>query len=401
MRRISIIVGIIIAVAGGLWWYATRQPELIAQAVIFDAQGSLQLVRLDGTRTILQAAPAAGTQRGNLTPAPDGQRVAYVQTSTTQSTIYMLDFAGGEPTVLYAESRKQPFYLAWSPDSRWLAFLASDVRMELYLVPSDGTAEAVLVRAGQPSYFAWTEDSQRLLLHIGGAAPQGQLFEYAVAEAQLTVLDVAPGAFQTPAWLDQSTSLIVGQNNAMNRIVRLQNDKSIALSEPTRQAILFSLAPDHQQLAYLTTSERGRSPVHVLNLEPNTTAVLPIPLPLAFFWSPDSTKLAVLVPDSTPGFEAASGIYRVANEPLRVQWFIANLHSDTIERYPPWIPSRDFLNLVPYFDQYATSVALWSPDSSQLIYTDQQGVWSLSTKDGQAQLLSQGTQGFWLPQAPR
>ena len=43
-------------------------------------------------------------------------------------------------------------------------------------------------------------------------------------------------------------------------------------------------------------------------------------------------------------------------------------------------PTQDFLQVLPYFDQYARSMTFWSPDSRQFVYTQTDangapGVW--------------------------
>src|SRR5437588_8336300 len=59
--------------------------------------------------------------------SPDGQWVAYTVTevdkadNTTQSDIWLVPLAGGEPRRL-AASPKQDRHPRWSPDSRWVVF---------------------------------------------------------------------------------------------------------------------------------------------------------------------------------------------------------------------------------------------------------------------------------------
>ena len=82
-----------------------------------------------------------------------------------------------------------------------------------------------------------------------------------------------------------------------------------------------------------------------------------------------------------------------------MHWEVTALTEGRTQGFAPFEPSDDFLNLLPYFDQYATSLALWSPDGRHLIYGASDGVWSLNITDEQTTRLSEGTQGYWIPQA--
>ena len=86
----------------------------------------------------------------------------------------------------------------------------------------------------------------------------------------------------------------------------------------------------------------------------------------AFFWSPDGTKLLSLLPEVAPG---------------RI-WFRWGVWEDgssfSTGRFVPSLEfSRDYLQ---FFEQYAQSMRLWSPDGSAFVYAGEEesggsGIW--------------------------
>ena len=76
-------------------------------------------------------------------------------------------------------------------------------------------------------------------------------------------------------------------------------------------------------------------------------------LVLAFFWSPDGSRLACVTVDE-------GGEWLV--------WKIAALDGSTPRELVRFLPSQDTFILLSYFDQYAHSHAVWSPDGSSLVF---------------------------------
>jgi Tol biopolymer transport system component len=397
-----------VAALAGLWWWrpwaAAPPAESSAglRAVALDAGGNLVVVGLDGQRSSLTSDASPRRVYLQLTPAPDGRQVAYIATEPNRALLLVQALDGSPPRTVYASPAKRPFYLAWSPDSRTVAFLASDTVMNLYLVAADGSSPAREIREGQPSYFAWSADSGSLLLHTGGGAPRGSIAQHTLDKAELQVFAEAPGEFQTPGWSeDRAVRYVVVSDGSRNRLVRVAGTEQTDLTPRSVDGLLFSLSPDRSKIAYLTLGSGRGAKIQVIDAAGGDAVELPPVLPLAFFWSPDGTRIATLVAESRGvGPSGADGVYVVAQTAaLRIHWEVTTLADLTTRRFAPFAPSDEFLALLPYFDQYATSLALWSPDSSRLIYGATDGVWSLSISDEQTTRLSEGGQGFWIPSA--
>ena len=122
---------------------------------------------------------------------------------------------------------------------------------------------------------------------------------------------------------------------------------------------------------------------------------------IAYFWSPDGSRLAYVAPSRTEG---------------ALRWTVVNAADG--ERWPlvDFIPSRDQLTMFQFFDQYAYSHSLWSPDSRSLVFAgrladetmailarydavSQESHIIVVDTDPQPlrQIIADGTLGFWSP----
>ena len=96
----------------------------------------------------------------------------------------------------------------------------------------------------------------------------------------------------------------------------------------------------------------------------------------AFFWSPDSSRLAtysIEQGDHFLDFEAGKVINRATPDDVGK---ITVLHLEVIDvvkthstSIADIIPTKDFVQLLGYFDQYSRALSPWSPDSRQLVFT--------------------------------
>ena len=107
---------------------------------------------------------------------------------------------------------------------------------------------------------------------------------------------------------------------------------------------------------------------------------------IAFFWDPSARRLLYLgVEDESRG---------------ELSWHV--WEDGTITDYRSFVPDRSwFANFLPFFDQYAQSMTLWSPDGSAFAYPgivdDESGVW-VQHLDGESPLrLSAGSWVAWGP----
>jgi dipeptidyl aminopeptidase/acylaminoacyl peptidase len=112
--------------------------------------------------------------------SPDGAWIAYAvsrldrEKDAGDTDIYMVPFQGGEPIRL-TTSDKSERAPRWSPDGRYLAFLANrdDTKTQVWLLDRRGGEAAKLTDyKGGVSSFAWSPDSTRLAVVAADPDPE-------------------------------------------------------------------------------------------------------------------------------------------------------------------------------------------------------------------------------------
>jgi serine/threonine protein kinase len=90
-------------------------------------------------------------------PSPDGQRVAFLEYSSTGFAIWITPTAGGVPVRL--THSRDPYETApsWSPDGVWISFLAKDGGTPMLMRSRVGTMDTpeVILRAGPAESSTW------------------------------------------------------------------------------------------------------------------------------------------------------------------------------------------------------------------------------------------------------
>ncbi|EKX40009.1 hypothetical protein GUITHDRAFT_143157 [Guillardia theta CCMP2712] len=107
---------------------------------------------------------------------------------------------------------------------------------------------------------------------------------------------------------------------------------------------------------------------------------------IAFFWSPDSSKLLYL----TARASDVKLYHKMQGMALRCRWNVFSIADGVCRTFPAFSPSTLFLDEVfPKFDLFANSFSLWSPDSNAFCYA---GRMSILTSPGIAEV----HEGAWV-----
>ncbi len=367
--------------------------------------------------------------------SPDNRRLAFVgytitNGDATEGTLYTVAPSGEKLTPVYQAPRNFPFYLYWSSDSQFIGFLANkdNQNIALHVAQSDHVDSMQEIDTGAPFYWAWAPDGSRLFTHVGGTRATSDSARLALLDVQSKngkSLDALPGSFQAPQWTRAGKILFSTQEGTEQAIAISNAEGGDIKKLVTYQGrASFALSPDSSQVAYIVTDANMRlphfGPLRVVSAEGGEPQVVSEDPALAFLWSPDSRKLAYLtvtVGENQSNFNwrgepppiASTRPERFTGAPhtdqggqtVRLNWQVWDSIDKSKRLVATFIPTASFLNVIPYFDQYASSTTFWSPDSKSLVYTNGSSattgeVW-VADVNGAAppHKIGDGTLAFW------
>jgi TolB protein len=397
-----------------------RTLDVVDRIALVSTDGNLYLVDRNGENLEHLAVGNEGTAVAYPTWSPDGRQVAFIAQRETdggvESALYIVSTAGGDPTTLYASIEHPAFYLYWSPDSRYLSFLTQeDAGLALRLASADGGQDARVLGRGAPFYWSWSPDAQEMLMHVGGARRLSEEAYLAILsnqpESQPDVLDDAPANFQAPAWSPDGSRLLYAsedENGEQALYVRQREGGGVKKLINVSGFVEFNWSPDGQHIAYQQVDDPRIAPLghtFVVNGDGSEGRQVSRDLAVAFFWSPDGQRLAILVPsldEEEPSTHRGGLAAPLTQErQLLLRWWLMDMSGGELRPLVAFRPTQSFLFILPYFDQYAQSIRLWSPDSRYLVYSDQEsaqqaGIWVADVEGQEApRRLADGVLGVW------
>ena len=391
----------------------------VNRIVIVNAQG--QVETLSPTGQDRRVLTSEGRSVFFQFPAwsPDGRRLAVIGTRLNGGGIYVLpDVVGADnmpENQVYFSADETPIYLYWSPDNANLAFLANQSRnrMGLKVIGSDGASASRLLATGAPFYWDWSDDGRQLLVHSG--AEQSAALSLIDVQGKTQAGNLAtPGAFQAPgiaaggrywAFAEESEGL------SSLVVVDTQTGERRSFEPSDSMALSWNPAGDHLAFTNGTAdSHPFWGPLRVLDVAAGQTRLLTRQTVLAFFWSPDGRSIAYITLNGTiedEGINALAKTRRLAKwtrPAQQTQGFltlsVVDVASGQGLRLLDFEPTIVFLTqFLPFFDQYALSHSLWSPDSSALVLPvrEEEGnvVLVVPATGGRPYRLAEGDVAFW------
>jgi TolB protein len=316
----------------------------------------------------------------------DGTFLAWALTDPARPEIERLTIETGE-RVQVPTGPSPPIYLQWHDDSTRLGFLQNDVAnggLTLRTVEEGG--RAVVVSRGAPLYFSWHPETAALVTHVFADG--------------VDIIDVTPVqgpsplfepelAFTAPAWIDDSSVLAARPGSLVRIDVDTGRTTELAdlasgtefVLDPTRRLVAY-VVPDSDirsiGRSYAVPTDAvpteindgfgarqivpGQQALRILDLESGADVVVDLATPLAWEWSPDGSRLAILAP-STFGQE-------------RLRWYVwqrgaegGPLGGGIVAASSGFVPSEvDRTVYLPFFAQYAQSHTRWSPGGEALAF---------------------------------
>ncbi len=417
LAAILTIVGAIAAVRP----VAAPNINLIA---FVDTQGRVMTMRPDGA-LVKRISPDVAGFFTWPTWSPDGSALVYSGVVSSgdelKMNLYASDIAGGAERALYASKPGELGLLAqgvvhyslWAPDSANLAFIVSTSQgLSLFMddLSEDAGAKHLLDKG--PLWMSWSHDATALAVHRGDE----HFIVDAANEFSVHALDIDAAGYRVPAWQPAQRAITLQAQDGLSRYaissVRLNGaaiESVTALRGALRESA-FLWSPSGDRLAVAESPQlfiyRG-SPVQIYR----RLAIVPAAMPqdvvefeqpvIAFFWSPDSTEIAFVTLSESPG---------------ALRWALLDVAEGKATALVDFIPSAEQLTMFQFFDQYAHSHSVWSPDGESIVFagdllTDAVTA-SLSGHPGHssfhivvvdaaptptAHVIGEGIMGFWSP----
>ncbi len=376
-----------------------------------DQRGSNPRAVTDDAQLPTQDNPAFSVYL-HPTWSPNDESLAFVKLAQDEAaealnaTIYTRNMEDDEADAveIFSSDRETPIFLYWRPESESLSFLTNTGRrnsLALQMAPADGSDLQVL-DAGVPFYWAWAPDGQRLLKHSGVATSQQSIERFAFLtfgeenEIEESMMGFTPSAFGTPTWSPDGNFVLLPTFNAVGTKLLVLADQ---FGNPLRELITFegnlafSFSPDGTKVALIDRPETENGflagTLKVIDLVNQGEITVLENSVLAFWWSPDSERLAYFLygestpeelnlalatPESatstpSPTAEAGGEAEEQAGEILQLTSLrIYQPESQevyTLLQYFP--PTQKFLQVLLSFDQYQHATTIWSPNSRFLV----------------------------------
>jgi TolB protein len=385
------------AISPGPQATATPRPALTApqgfpgKLALLGLDNALYITHFDGSQPVVALGnaltPPSQTQDGAVIEWPtwskDGSKLAAISLNIKSGQVDSADVIvtngdGKNPVKVQESEPNPPVFISWSPDGNLLSVLiraaGTNTSLELRLLDTGKNLAAAKasqrkVAEGTAVYSGWSPDSQQLLIHTSTTAADSALALLSVKDTQAkpTALKVTPSLFRSPAFSADGTRLAFAVPNSQTgkEDIYLQDNtgKDAGKLDAGGKGVSFNWSPADSRLAfsYMIDGSQGLyKGISLAEIDPKATtaqalkATQPVTDEIAaFFWSPDGKKIAYVTLNDSGDLLA---------------WKVYDLASGKSSVLTEWYPSETWLQLINFFDQYAQTNSIWSPDSKSLVF---------------------------------
>ncbi|HET8527166.1 MAG TPA: hypothetical protein VFM81_11095 [Actinomycetota bacterium] len=370
----------------------TEVAALAGRLAVLDEGGNLVTMDPDGSREVVLAEIEPGLSEVRQPSwSRDGSRLAWVHLEVNEANALSVSVATStDQGKKGTESRTLivPFYLSWDPTSSRIAYLGSPSpdQIELGILELAGPSSGTPLDTGQPFYLSWGPRGDELLVHVGDRG-----LERLDLDGKLSTVADRPGTFSVPVWTADGRSFVYASTRAGQQQLVVQDADAVRGRSvlPFEGLITFVVSPDGKRIAFEAFEGGDALPLTVVDVASGETTEVTDQSIAAFYWSPDGERLLYLDPDP-------------AEDQVWFRWGVWD--GRRVFTTPRFIPSQRMLDeYFPFFEQYAQSMSLWSPDGTAFAYpgmaeNGDAGIWIQSARSDRAPvLIADGDFVAWSP----
>jgi len=249
-----------------------------------------------------------------------------------------------------------PHYLCWSPDGSKLAFIAQTLQgLSLFVWDSATGSPPSHLLDGGPMYFSWSLTSDELFVHSFTG-------HYLVRVASDAPADQFPGLstqYMSPSWdkTRRRISFFLDADQGRQRLVTIDlQDQTVKVQTEFPGIAAAAWRPGSPQLGLVRSmigSSGFYSGLQVIDCETQEERQVVDDPVLAFYWSHNGSRVAYVTSS-----EGAEGSLRIG---------VIDVEDGNVVYLPDFRPSQEQLTSFMFFDQYAQSLPVWSPDDDSLL----------------------------------
>ena len=294
----------------------------------------------------------------------DGQWIAYFQPlqEMAPARLCIAQVNGMEMMVLAEMRDRQPIYIHWSPTGHHLAVVEqSQHGLQLIVYPVNGS-DPIVLDDGAPIFFQWLENGTGIVAHVVHPIHRTSRIQFYSLEESTTdwVISEDSGGFCTPLFQDGKL-LYAEQIGGLTHVKRMSLDTEEAETLCALEGVLsLHPRPFHNSLAIGVTGPQPTLKKGVQLMDLDTGELKPITTDSderlswqSMFWTPDGSKLLL---------SAVNGAQRWLEWQL---WTEAKGH-EVINQF---LPTREQLFFLHFFDQFAVSHSIVSTDSEHFYFS--------------------------------
>ena len=277
--------------------------------------------------------------------------------------LYAAGVGEQRPGLIYANApgtggiaRGTPHYLSWSPDGSKLAFVAqTGDGLTLFVWDPESERSARQVLDGGPMYFSWSSASDELYVHSFTG-------HYMVDLASNGSPEQFPGLstqYMSPSWHSSKRRIafFMDANRGRQRLVTIDlHEQAVKVQTELSGVAATGWRPGSSELALVRSmigSTGFYSGLSIIEYETQIERQVTDDAVLAFYWSHDGARVAYVTSS-----EGAEGSLRIG---------VLSIDDGRVVYLPDFRPSQEQLTHFMFFDQYAKSLPIWSPDDGSLL----------------------------------